>query len=218
MTYNVRSMRDDRDALGRVMSSAECDVVLIQEAPRFLRWRSLCGELARRAGMVVVSGGRAAGANLILSRLGVDATRTVDVLFTKDAGLHQRGVAIAVLNVRGVEFAVAGTHLDVKDEPRLRHVGELHDAIDRNVSPEIVTILGGDFNCEPDSEPWRVLAAQRQDAFAVRAAAVRGLTSNPLASRRTQDRWNLRRSPHHREPAPTCPMAPTPSSPLTTFQ
>src|SRR6476661_3036669 len=71
LTYNVRSMRDDRDALGRVIRSAEPDVVLVQESPRFLRWRSLCAELDRRINLVVVSGGRLAGANLILSSLAV---------------------------------------------------------------------------------------------------------------------------------------------------
>ena len=70
LTYNVRSMRDDRDALGRVLRAAEPDVVLIQESPRFLRWRSLCAELARRGNLVVVGGGRYAGSNLILRRCG----------------------------------------------------------------------------------------------------------------------------------------------------
>ena len=61
LTYNVRSMRDDRSALGRVISSAAPDVVLVQEAPRFARWRSLCAQLARMSGLVVVSGGAQPG-------------------------------------------------------------------------------------------------------------------------------------------------------------
>src|SRR5436305_5688186 len=103
-------MRDDRTALGQVIRSVEPDVVLIQESPRFARWRSLCAELARRSNLVVVSGGRYAGSNLILSSLGVDVVSTADVLFSKDRGMHQRGTAIAVLTKLGSRFAVAGTH------------------------------------------------------------------------------------------------------------
>src|SRR3978361_1259259 len=87
LSYNVRSMRDDRDALGQVIRAAEPDVVLVQESPRFARWRSLCAQLARRSNLVVVSGGRYAGSNLILSSLGVDVVSTADVLFTRDPRL-----------------------------------------------------------------------------------------------------------------------------------
>ena len=122
LSYNVRSMRDDRAALGRVISSAEPDVVCVQEAPRFMRWRSLCAELARRSGLVVVIGGRTAAAQLILSNLGMDVISTAEVRFSKDAGLHQRGTAIAVLRRGNATFAVAGTHLDLREDARLRQV------------------------------------------------------------------------------------------------
>src|SRR5581483_8178736 len=114
MTYNVRSMRDDDAALARVISSAAPDVVCVQEAPRFLRWRSTCAALARMSGLVVVGGGRPAGANLIMSTLGVDALSVHDIGFSTDPLLHRRGAALAVLRLRGTTFAVAGTHLDLK--------------------------------------------------------------------------------------------------------
>ena len=38
LSYNVRSLRDDPEALGRVIRSAQPHVVLVQEAPRFWRW------------------------------------------------------------------------------------------------------------------------------------------------------------------------------------
>ncbi|HEY8828476.1 MAG TPA: endonuclease/exonuclease/phosphatase family protein [Jatrophihabitantaceae bacterium] len=166
LCYNVRSMRDDRAALARVIRSAEPDVVCIQEAPRLLRWRSTCAALARTSGLVVVSGGRPAGANLIMSTLGVDVVKTVDVTFSKDPGLHQRGTAIAVLRLRGSTFAVAGTHLDLKAEPRLRHVGELHAAIAGHVPAEVPAVVAGDINDKPGSALWQALTEQRLDAFA----------------------------------------------------
>lgn len=166
LCYNIRSMRDDRAALARVIESAQADVVCVQEAPRFLRWRATCAALARSSGLVVVSGGRPAGANLIMSTLGVDVVETFDVRFSKEPRLHQRGTAIAVLRLRGSTFAVAGTHLDVEAAARLRHVGELHEAIAAHVPATVPVIVAGDVNDHPGSQPWRALAERRRDAFA----------------------------------------------------
>jgi len=166
LTYNVRSMRDDRAALARVIRSAEPDVVLVQEAPRFLRWRSLCAELARTSDLVVVGGGRAAGSNLILSTLAVGVVSSSAALFSPDAGSHRRGTAIAVLVKGGWRFAVAGTHLDLVPEARLRHVGELESAIGAQVPAGIPIVVAGDVNDQPGSAAWSALARGRADAFA----------------------------------------------------
>jgi endonuclease/exonuclease/phosphatase family metal-dependent hydrolase len=166
LSYNIRSLRDDQDAVARVISAARPDVVCVQEAPRFLRWRSKCAALARTSGLVVVGGGRPAGANLIMCALRVDVESVHDTAFTTDPRLHHRGAAIAVLTLRGSRFAVAGTHLDLEPEPRLRHVGELHAAIERLVPPGVPTIVAGDINDKPGSPVWSALASVRTDAFA----------------------------------------------------
>jgi endonuclease/exonuclease/phosphatase family metal-dependent hydrolase len=176
LSYNVRSMRDDPTALGRVIRSAEPDVVCVQEAPRFLRWRSRCAELARRSGLVVVTGGRTAAAQLILAGLGVDVLDTAEVRFSKDRGLHQRGTAIAVLRRLRATFALAGTHLDLVEAPRLRHVAELDHAIEAHVPGEVPAIVAGDMNDVPGSPTWQALCATRVDAF--RAAG----TGSPFTS------------------------------------
>jgi endonuclease/exonuclease/phosphatase family metal-dependent hydrolase len=165
MSYNVRSMRDDPAALGRVISAVEPHVVCVQEAPRFLRWRSKCASLARTSGLVVVGGGRPAAANLIMSSLSVDVVSTAEVLFSRDPGLHQRGAAIAVLTYRGSTFAVAGTHLDVKAEPRLRHVRELDAAIEAHVRLEVPVLVAADVNDRPGSATWQALTERRTDAL-----------------------------------------------------
>ena len=173
LTYNVRSMRDDRAALGRVIRSAEADVVLVQESPRFLRWRSLCAQLARLGNLVVVGGGRRAGSNLILSSLAVNVESTAEVLFSRDPGLHRRGTAIAVLTKQGARFAVAGIHLDLQEAARRRHVTELERAIEQHVPGGVPTIVAGDVNDIPGSPTWQALAAVRADA-----AADSGFTSS----------------------------------------
>jgi endonuclease/exonuclease/phosphatase family metal-dependent hydrolase len=165
LSYNVRSMRDDRAAVARVIRSARPDVVCIQEAPRLLRWRSKCAALARTSGLVVVGGGRSAGANLILSTLAVDVLATADVRFSADPGMHRRGTSIAVLSRGGAPFAVAGTHLDLKPEPRLRHVAELHAAIEQHVPADVPVIVAGDINDHPGSAVWSALAEHWVDAY-----------------------------------------------------
>lgn len=167
LSYNIRSMRDDRAALARVIKSAAADVVVVQEAPRFLRWRSKCASLARMSGLVVVGGGRPAGANLVMSSLGVDAVAVSDHAFSRDPRLHMRGCVTAVLRYRGTQFAVVGTHLDTVPEPRLRHAGELEQAIRSTVPSGTPVVVCADVNDHPGSPTWQVLTQARADAWAV---------------------------------------------------
>jgi len=166
LSYNVRSLRDDASAVSRVIRSIDPDVALIQEAPRFLRWRSKCAALARTSGMVVVCGGRVTGANLILSSLAVDVLATREIGFTRYRNLHQRGAVLAVLSKGGTRFAVAGTHLDLIEVPRLRHLDEL-DRVARQVVPDDVPlIVGGDVNAVPGSATWSRLERFGEDVWA----------------------------------------------------
>jgi endonuclease/exonuclease/phosphatase family metal-dependent hydrolase len=164
LSYNVRSLRDDGAAVARVIRDARPDVVCIQEAPRFLRWRSRCAGLARRSGLVTVGGGRSAAANLLLSTLAVEVESSRDVLFSKDARLHQRGAAIAVLRLGDARVAVAGTHLDLVEAPRLRHIAELEQALDEHVPDGVPTVVAGDINDRPGSPVWQRLTERRVDA------------------------------------------------------
>lgn len=166
LCYNVRSLRDDSDAVARIIRDCEPHVVCLQEAPRFLRWRAKGAALARRSGLVVVVGGRRAAANLILSSLAVDVVATHDVLFSKDHRLHRRGTAMAVLSFDGARFAVAGIHLDLVEEPRRRHVGELHTALDEHVPADVPVIVAGDINDVPGSACWRQLETRGEDVWA----------------------------------------------------
>jgi endonuclease/exonuclease/phosphatase family metal-dependent hydrolase len=166
LSYNIRSLRDDNEALFRVIRSAQADVVCLQEMPRFLRWRSTMAGIARRTGMVVVTGGRPAGGNAIMSTLGVTVHATQDVVLSRDRGQYLRGTAIAVLSRDGVRFTVAGTHLDLVEGPRLRHVGELHHKIDELVPDGGPRIVAGDMNCKPGEPAWLALTERATDVWA----------------------------------------------------
>jgi len=182
LSYNIRALRDDNAALFRVIRAVGADVVCVQEAPRLLRWRSRSAEIARRSGMVVVSGGRTAGANLIMSTLGVTVHSAHDVTLSRDRGQYLRGTSVAVLSRGGTRFAVAGTHLDLVDEPRLRHVGELAETFDRLLPADLPRILAGDMNCRPGEPAWQALTAWGTDVWAA-VGAGDGFTfraSNPF--------------------------------------
>lgn len=163
LTYNVRSLRDDRAAVAALIRAADPDVVCIQEAPRFARWRSSCAALAADSGLVVVTGGRPAGAMLLLTRLGVDVLDAWDVLLTKAPGLHQRGLAMAVLRVHGARVGVASMHLDVVEAERWRHVPEVLAHVHALGDP---VVLAGDVNDDEGSRVWTALTAGLQDAAA----------------------------------------------------
>ena len=72
LSYNIRSLRDDKAAVARIIREANPHVVCIQEAPRFFRWRASAAALARATNLVVVGGGRPAGATVLLFVLAVD--------------------------------------------------------------------------------------------------------------------------------------------------
>jgi endonuclease/exonuclease/phosphatase family metal-dependent hydrolase len=164
LTYNIRSLRDDAAAVARVIRACRPDVVAIQEAPRFWLWRAKCARLAHSSGLTIVTGGRAAASNLLLRSPAVIVESARNVLFSADPRLHRRGAAIAVLNLAGRRFAVAGTHLDLVEQPRVRHVGELHAVLDAVAPDGVPTVVAGDVNDVPESQTWRLLAQQRVDA------------------------------------------------------
>jgi len=178
LTYNVRSLRDDDAAVGRVIRAANPHVACIQEAPRFFRWRSKCAGLARRAGMVLVTGGRDAGANLVLSTLGVDVVSTRDVLLSRNRGSPpawgRDGSAPA-----GRRRVRRGRHASGR-RVQVHQIGELHRALDAFAPPGRPAIVAGDINASPTMPGWQELAGRGSDAFAV---AARATGSRPTSRR-----------------------------------
>ncbi|MGH8837514.1 MAG: endonuclease/exonuclease/phosphatase family protein, partial [Actinomycetes bacterium] len=163
MSYNVRSMRDDRSALGRIIRACDPDVVCVQEAPRFFRWRSRCAELARTSGLVVVTGGRPAGAMLLLAGLRARVLYTEDLQLRKLPRLHQRGLAMAVLEIQGARFGVASMHLSLNDDERAYQVPEVLSHLRRLDATELV--LAGDVNEQPPGLRWQGLLGELTDAY-----------------------------------------------------
>lgn len=183
LSYNVLSLRRGTDRVAAVVRACAPDVVCVQEAPRFVGWRRKCHALAAAAGLRVVTGGRPAGAVLLLARPGLRVVATRDVKLPWHPPRHRRGLAIGVFDAGGTEVTIASTHLSLNDAERLAQAGLVLGHLAALGRP---AVLAGDVNEDPDDPAWRVLAAAMADAYVV-APAGDGLTSTAEHPRRRID-------------------------------
>lgn len=162
LSYNLRSLRDDVDAVVRVIRAQEPDLLCLQEVPRFLGWRKARDALAEAVGMKVLSSRRACG----IAVLGKPDVRLLEAhyhLLSWVPGLHRRALAVAVVEVSGLTLTVGSTHLDLVPGPRLRHAQEICRLLSAYEPP---AVLAGDFNGKPGGDTWNLLSGKFQDAYA----------------------------------------------------
>ncbi|MFE0253161.1 endonuclease/exonuclease/phosphatase family protein [Streptomyces sp. NPDC059010] len=164
LSYNIRSMRDDTAALARIISACDPDLVLIQEAPRFFRWRKKLARLARAANLVTLTGGATAAGPAILCNLRATVERTEDVLLPLTPGLHRRGFATAVVHFGGARIGVLSCHLSLEKHERHEQGGMLLDRLAGLDTPH--AIAGGDLNERPTGPTFQRLAGHLQDCRA----------------------------------------------------
>ncbi|GAA3555165.1 endonuclease/exonuclease/phosphatase family protein [Nonomuraea rosea] len=166
-TYNVHGMRDSVPALSRVTAAMRADVLCVQEAPRFGRWRSKRAALAAAAGLRVATPGRLGGV-AVLAGPRVTVLHAERHALRVFLGLERRGLAVAVLAAEGATLAVGSLHLDLNDPARLHHAAEavaLMEGVAARYGAAIV--LGGDINERPHQPAWRYLAGRLADCHAV---------------------------------------------------
>ncbi|MFE0337380.1 endonuclease/exonuclease/phosphatase family protein [Streptomyces sp. NPDC058955] len=161
LSYNVRSMRDDEDALARVIRSCAPDVVLVQEAPRFFRWRKHAARLAAKSELVVLSGGATAAGPLLLCSLRATVERTEDVLLPLTPGLHRRGLATAVVRFGAVRLGLVSCHLSLREDERYAQAGLVLDRVAALDTP--YTIVAGDLNERPGGPAFTRLTRTLRD-------------------------------------------------------
>ncbi|MFJ8532621.1 endonuclease/exonuclease/phosphatase family protein [Streptomyces sp. NPDC093591] len=163
LSYNIRSMRDDTAALARVIHACDPDLVLIQEAPRFFRWRKKLSRLARAANLVILTGGATAAGPAILCNLRATVERTEDVLLPLTPGLHRRGFATAVVRFGGARLGVLSCHLSLQKDERYEQGGML---LDRLAAMGVEhAVAGGDLNERPAGRTFLRLADGLQDCW-----------------------------------------------------
>ncbi|MFF4395841.1 endonuclease/exonuclease/phosphatase family protein [Streptomyces sp. NPDC001480] len=164
LSYNIRSMRDDTDALARVITACAPDLVLVQEAPRFFRWRKKLARLAAASGQVILSGGATAAGPAVLCSLRATVERTEDVLLPLTPGQHRRGFATAVIRFGGARLGVLSCHLSLHEEERYEQGGMLLDRL-AGMGVEHA-VAGGDLNERPEGPTFRRLADTLHDCRA----------------------------------------------------
>ncbi|MGP4011935.1 endonuclease/exonuclease/phosphatase family protein [Streptomyces sp. 4N124] len=163
LSYNIRSMRDDTNALARVITACAPDLVLIQEAPRFFRWRKKLARLARAANLVILTGGATAAGPAILCNLRATVERTEDVLLPLTPGRHRRGFATAVVRFGGARVGVLSCHLSLQRDERYDQSGML---LDRLAGLGVDhAIAGGDLNERPGGRAFTRIADTLQDCW-----------------------------------------------------
>lgn len=167
LSYNVRSLRDDGEALSRVIRGCDPDVVCVQEAPRFFGWRRAARDLAARVGLRVLAGGADASGNLLLGSSRVRLLSAETLYLRHIRGLHLRGLAMASVEVDSARCVVASTHLSLDEDQRRDQAGEVLGHLRRFAagSGASVTVLAGDFNSHPGSPVWRTLGTELDDAW-----------------------------------------------------
>ncbi|WP_338676204.1 endonuclease/exonuclease/phosphatase family protein [Streptomyces sp. SCSIO 30461] len=166
LSYNIRSLRDDEDALARVIRACRPDLVFIQEAPRFFRWRKHAARLAAKSELVVLGGGATAAGPLLLCSLRATVERTEDVLLPLTPGLHRRGFATAVVRFGRARVGLLGCHLSLNAAERYTQAGLLLERLGAMGVPQ--AIVAGDINEPPDGPGFRRIAAELQDCRQVR--------------------------------------------------
>lgn len=168
VSYNVRSLRDDRAAVVRTLRSLDPDVVCLQETPRLLRWRSKCAALARESGLLYVAGGATTAGVALLSALRVDVSAATEYGLSRTPGRARRGCVAARVSVGRESCVVAGFHLGLDVDERARHRRELTGLVDRY--GDEVAVIGGDVNEHPGGQVWTRISKE----FADPAASVGG--------------------------------------------
>ncbi|MGW7265497.1 endonuclease/exonuclease/phosphatase family protein [Streptomyces sp. NPDC054842] len=164
LSYNIRSMRDDTDALARVIGACAPDLVLVQEAPRFFRWRKKLARLAAASGQVVLTGGATASGPAVLCSLRATVERTEDVLLPLTPGLHRRGFATAVVRFGGARLGVLSCHLSLQKDERYRQAGMLLDRVAGLGTP--YAVAGGDLNERPGGRAFTRVGEELRDCWA----------------------------------------------------
>jgi endonuclease/exonuclease/phosphatase family metal-dependent hydrolase len=182
VSYNVAGLRGDQAALAAVVRSLRPDVMVVQEAPRRLRWRSRCADLARRVDLVYAAGGLPGLGNLLLVDLGVQVHDTWCLRYPLTPGRHMRGAALARCSMAGSTFVVAGTHLATDPAERPGQADVLARAL---AEVQVPIILAGDVNEEPGGEAWATLADGRVDAASAAAAASASASAEAAAEAAT---------------------------------
>ncbi|WP_246456193.1 endonuclease/exonuclease/phosphatase family protein [Nocardioides mesophilus] len=139
------------------MRNLDVDVMLVNEAPKNpVVWKRRCVACADRWGLRMVTGGRPAGSNLILTAPSVVVESAASKRVRQPLFQPRRGIAWAQLRTGGRLFGVVSCHLSLDPRRRLHEATQVLAAAQRLRGP---VIIGGDLNEPPSGPAWQRLRA-----------------------------------------------------------
>lgn len=156
LTYNVRGLHDDPDAVATVVRRCQPDVLVVQEGPRRFRWRPRCAALARACGLFYVAGGRTAGGNVLFATARVRVHAILERRMPVPLGAPMRGIVAATLSVEGTRFRVVGVHLSLGASERALEVTQVLAAA--QLESGLPLLVAGDLNEGPTGPSWAAFA------------------------------------------------------------
>ena len=157
MTYNVKGLQVDRDAVAAVVREARPDVLGVQEPPRGLLGRWRLRRLAHVTGLRVAVGGRGSRTTALLVAPGRRVTGAHAVRLPWRPGTTRRGASMA--RVDGV--AVLCVHLSLVRDERAQHLEMLLRHLAAAPPPHV---LLGDLNERPGGATWDRILQDLTDA------------------------------------------------------
>jgi len=173
LSYNIKELKVDEDAVVDVLRASGADVVAVQEATRHPTGRRRMRRLAARAGMrCLVPGGGPCGsfttAILVSAETEARVVRAVGRplpwrWWYRRARLvwpTRRGYALVDLG----DVAVLSVHLGLDARERADHCARLLDVVDGLGADRCV--VAGDLNETPDGPSWQTLGTRLHDAGA----------------------------------------------------
>lgn len=155
--YNVRALRDDRDALVRVVRGIGADVLLLQEAPRHPGSGHRVAAFAQDVGMTWSDGRRGRMSTTLLTSLRLDVLACSHQNLPVARREEPRGFALARLRLPGyVPFTAVSVHLSLRSSQRQAHSAQILRAIGDS-GPAVV---GGDLNETYGQGAWITLQSR----------------------------------------------------------
>lgn len=177
MTFNIHhgvglDGRLDLKRIAQVIRKCHPDLVALQEVDRGVartQRRDLPAELARLTGMrclfscnLPFQGGEYG--NAVLTRLPILSWTNHHYRMVREG--EQRGVLEVTVRYAGQRVVFFATHLDARQDEteRLAEAKQLLRWVDRARGDWV--LVAGDFNAQPSSRTWHLVATKLQDAWA----------------------------------------------------
>lgn len=162
LTWNLWELRGDLNALIEAVQDLRPDVMLVQEAPRFVLPTTRLRWFARQIDRRILLGGAGGRGLAILATDEIAAqvirrgTHPVAQTLSDMNSTYPRGVAAVRLSVPGGgAVVISSTHLALQEENRMRHAEHLAALVRVAGAPAIV---GGDLNETADGTARSFLA------------------------------------------------------------